>query len=70
MTLPNERTRSLRHARAFLRGLLDPKKTPRIPRKIRKEAYWALRHYPSDYEIDKLVKALPEVLGEDSTKGK
>lgn len=51
MTLPNERTRAIRNARNFLRKLLDPKQSPRVPKSIRKEAYWALKHFPSDFDI-------------------
>jgi len=36
MTIPSERTRSLIYARDFLFGLLDPKKTPKVPRAIRR----------------------------------
>lgn len=51
MTLPNERTRAVRNARNFLRSLLDPKKTPRIPKAVRRQAYWCLRHFPSDFDM-------------------
>lgn len=64
MTIPCERQRSLRYARDFLRDLLDPKKTPRVPKAIRREAYYRLKHYPWDTHIDELVKACPHILGE------
>lgn len=51
MTMPNERTSALLHTKEFLRSLLDPKKTPRVPRAIRIQAYWCLRHYPAEYQI-------------------
>lgn len=51
MTLPYERTRALVFARQLLTDLLDPKKTPRIPRDIRSRAQHALRHYPTFYEV-------------------
>lgn len=51
MTLPDERTRAVVNTRKFLRALLDPKKTPRIPRKIRKEAYYLLKHYPNNFDF-------------------
>jgi hypothetical protein len=63
MTLPNERTRALLNTHAFLRSLLDPKQTPKVPKAIRKEAYWCLRHYPLSMDIDELVKKAPNVLG-------
>ncbi len=56
MTLPEERVNALKITRDFLRSLLDPKKTPRIPKKIRTEAYWCLRHYPYDMDIKKVIK--------------
>ena len=46
MTLPDERTRAVHAAREFLLDLLDPKKTPRVPRDIRLRAHSVLRHYP------------------------
>jgi hypothetical protein len=63
MTLPNERTRAVTNARQFLTDLLDPKKTPRVPKKIRKEAYWVLRHFPWDLHIDQAAKKCPDVFG-------
>ncbi len=46
MTLPDERTRAVLWTRAFLIRLLDPKKSPRVPLNIRREASCLLRHYP------------------------
>lgn len=63
MTLPDERTRSVRNARNFLRSLLDPKKTPRVPKAIRREAYWCLRHFPSDFDIEMMLEGDSEVFG-------
>jgi len=54
MTLPDEERRSLIYAREFLQSLLDPRKTPKVPRKIREEARQRLRHYPGDYRINEL----------------
>lgn len=62
MTLPYERYNALRKARAFLLALLDPRQTPRVPRSIRREAYYTLKHYPVDYEIDDLSKKCPKIL--------
>jgi len=64
MTLPNERFRSILHARNFLRDLLDPKKTPKVPKDIRQRAYWALRHFPAHYELENIRKKCPKILGE------
>jgi hypothetical protein len=35
--------------------LLDPKKTPRVPKEIRRRASALLRHYPSDYDMEMVV---------------
>ncbi len=64
MTIPVERTRSIGKARDFLRSLLDPKKTPKVPKWVRREAYWALRHFPSDYDIERAKTQYEEVFGD------
>lgn len=46
MSLRYEQYRALQITRDFLRGLIDPRKTKRIPSEIRKRAYRCLRHYP------------------------
>jgi hypothetical protein len=62
MTLPDERYRSIGKAREFLRSLLDPKLTPKVPKKVRKEAYWVLRHFPADYDVMFMAHRCPEVI--------
>ena len=52
MTLPIERSRSIRHAREFLLDLMDPKKTPKVPKEVRERAYSILRHFPGDHYIN------------------
>lgn len=56
MTLPRERTQAMNNTREFLRNLLDPKKTPRVPKWIREEAYWCLKHYISEWELNHISK--------------
>ncbi len=51
MTMPNERFRAVEYAREFLYELLDPKKTPKVPKKIRQRARSVLRHYPMEHEM-------------------
>jgi hypothetical protein len=51
MTLPYERTRAVNHTREFLFDLTDPKKTPRLPKYIRQQAYYLLRHYPTPLDM-------------------
>lgn len=52
MTVPIERTSAVKNAEQFLYDLLDPKKTPRVPKAIRERAHRILRHYPSRLEMD------------------
>lgn len=47
MTLPDERTRSIIKTRQLLRDLIDPKKSPKVPKTVRQKALSCLRHYPS-----------------------
>ena len=63
MTLPNERTRALVNSKRFLRSLLDPRATPRVPLAIRRAARNCLKHYPAEFEIDKLPKCCPKLFG-------
>lgn len=65
MTISCERMNALRSARDFLRDLLDPKKTPRVPKAIRTEAYYRLKHYPMDYHLDMIEEVLPVEFGPD-----
>lgn len=59
MTLPDERWRSLIETRRFLRQLLSPKMTPRVPRAIRDRAHSLLRHWPDDYHLEKMTIDMP-----------
>ncbi len=52
MTLPDERYRAVIRTREFLLELCDPKRTPRLPKKIRQDAAWCLRHYPSEWDME------------------
>ena len=65
MTLPNERYRAVGHAREFLRDLLDPKKTPRVPKEIRKRAYYALKHFPNEFDMEEVVDKTKVVFEKD-----
>jgi hypothetical protein len=62
MTLPDERYRSIHQAEQFLQDLCDPNKTPRVPRVVRARASAVLRHYPSQWHLDQLAAAAPEVV--------
>ena len=49
MTTPDESFRAIRQARDFMYDLLDPRKTPRVPKAVRDRASGCLRHYPFVY---------------------
>ena len=61
MTLPDERYRAVLAAEQFLEDLMDPKKTPRVPREIRQRARSVLRHYPSRYDMDRAATVADHV---------
>ena len=52
MTVPRERTNAVIFTENFLKDLLDPKITPRVPKAIRQRASSLLRHYPSQYHME------------------
>jgi hypothetical protein len=58
MTLPYERTNAVNYTRDFLYDLLDPQKTPRVPKEIRIRAGQLLKHYPSEYEMNQVSDPL------------
>jgi hypothetical protein len=62
MTLPDERYRAVMWAKSFCEDLLDSKKTPRVPKEIRRRAYGVLRHFPDDYYLSMLADARPDIL--------
>jgi hypothetical protein len=51
MTLPFERKLAIKNTREFLKSLLDPKRTPKVPLSLRKQARSLLKHYPSDFDM-------------------
>lgn len=64
MTMPDERRDAVNSTRLFLIALLDPKKTPRVPSAIRKDALRCLRHYPAEYYMAKASEQAPELFGD------
>ena len=62
MTLPCERYNAIKRTEQFLKDLMDPKATPRVPKHIRREAYYCLRHYPGGYNLDLLATKCPDVI--------
>ena len=61
MTLPDERYRAVVQTQRFLLRLLT---TPRVPRAVKDEARSMLRHYPSDWDMNRAAEAAPEVFQE------
>jgi len=62
MTLPDERYRALKQGKRLLEELCDPGRTPRVPALIRDRARAALKHYPSDYDLDRIADSCPDIL--------
>jgi len=63
ITLPNERLRAVLNTREFLLRLASPY-TPggfkRIPLEVRRQARWLLKHFPGNYDMNKVAQALPD----------
>jgi hypothetical protein len=64
MTLPDERFRAVIRTREFLLNLCNPQHTPRVPKIIREEAKWCLRHYPDYYDMNKVSQTSPDIFQE------
>lgn len=62
MTLPDERYCAIIYAMNLCEDLLDPKKTPRVPKEVRSRARSVLRHFPDEYYLSMLAEARPDVI--------
>jgi hypothetical protein len=63
MTLPDERYRSVLWAKRFLQDLAhNTKDYPRVPKKVRGEAYSILRHFPNDWDMEQVADASPHII--------
>jgi hypothetical protein len=62
MTQPDERYRALTMSKKLLEELCDPGKTPRVPGIVRDRARNALRHFPTDWDLQKIAIDCPELL--------
>ena len=58
MTLPDERYRAVIQTKRFLEELLT---TPRLPKKVKDDARWCLRHYPNEWEMQRAAVTAPNV---------
>ena len=63
MTIPVERTRAVEITREFLYALLDPKQTPKVPRKVRERARSCIRHYPGPFDMFSTAMKMPTLWG-------
>jgi hypothetical protein len=61
MTLPDERYRAVVQTEKFLREILT---TPRVPKAIKDNARYCLRHYPSEYDMKKVSQTSADVFAE------
>ena len=63
MTLPDERYRAVKWADAFLKRLAGGHYA-RTPKAVRDEARSILRHYPTDYDMNRAAEGAPDVFQE------
>jgi hypothetical protein len=62
MTLPDERYRAIAWAERFLKQVANPRGYPRVPSHVREEARSILRHFPSNWDLDRLSANSPDIL--------
>ena len=63
MTLPDERYRAVKFAEQFLSRLAGGEYL-RVPKAVRDEARSILRHYPSEYDMNRAARGAPDVFQE------
>jgi len=56
--IPETEYHSLKETYKLLCNLLDPKKTPNVPKKIREQARHCLKHYPVRRTLDELQQGV------------
>ena len=61
MTLPDERYRAVVQTKKFLEELLT---TPRVPKAVKDNARWCLRHYPNEWDMLIVAREVPGVFQE------
>ena len=61
MTLPDERYRAVVQTKKFLEELLT---TPRLPKAVKDNARWCLRHYPNEWDMQITAREVPGVFAE------
>lgn len=60
-TLPDDRYSSVVEAREFLKSLMNPRITPRVPKRFRTMARTILQHFPDDDDMTQLSKRCPDL---------
>lgn len=63
MTIPIERSWAIRNVENFLLSLLNPKKTPKVPRAVRRRASQLLKHFPTGFDMTRARKKAPDLFG-------
>ena len=61
MTLPDERYRAVVRTQELLVEILN---TPRVPKAIKDNARYCLRHYPSAWDMKRAAENCPDVFAE------
>jgi len=64
MTLPDERYRAVERTRQLLLNLLNPAHTPKVPKIVREEARYCLRHFPTTFDMQIAAEDAPNVFQE------
>lgn len=64
MTIPRERMQAVRQTREFLFRLCNPKETPRVPSAIRDQARRCIKHYPTEYDMERAAEKAWEIFDE------
>jgi hypothetical protein len=58
MTLPDERYRAVVQTQRFLLQILT---TPRVPKAVKDQARYCLRHYPNEWDMQRAAEGSPDV---------
>jgi hypothetical protein len=59
MTLPDERYRAVMETKKFLLSILNTRSG--LSKDMKEQARWCLRHYPSEYDMDRASEGSPDV---------
>jgi len=63
LTLPDERYRAVKATAEFLQRLAGGE-IPRVPKAVRDDARWLLRHYPNQFDLRSAAQQAPDVFQE------